>query len=103
MSSWYHVGEPERMYGSYDEFVARSEPSGSEISEEEREERDLSGICSRVCIEVLSEDTEEQNAKGGRTECQVEGWIMRRTTAQEQAGSGVQFVWEKTDERRGGA
>ena len=92
---WYSVSEPECNYGSYEEFTSRSYGDNGVVSKAQREERDLSGICCKACMDIMVEDQEQRIRKAGNVEREVEGWVMRRATVEEQEQSGVQFVWEK--------
>ena len=92
---WYYVGEPKHFYGLYDDFLARGFPSGHDILSGQREEQDLSGICSRTCQEAMVQDDNEIAASAGRIQPETAGYVLRRTTVQEQAVSDIQFVWEK--------
>ena len=99
---WYSVTEPECKYASYDEFTSRGHGDNGEVSREQSEEQDLSGICCKACMDIMVEDQGERRQKAGKVEREVEGWILRRATVEEQGRSDVQLVWEKRTTGVGG-
>ncbi|KAL8959025.1 MAG: hypothetical protein Q9183_005715, partial [Haloplaca sp. 2 TL-2023] len=82
-------------YDSFDQFLQRTAPESSSINAERREEQDLSGICSQFCMDAMMEDPEESEKAAGKEVRKSGPWVMRRTTAEEEAEAGVKVVWEE--------
>ena len=94
---WYKFGESEHHYASFDEFVGREPPISTAMSAEQREEQDLSGICSQACMDAMVEGPEEAERTSGKELSRDGRWRMRRTTVAEEAEAGVKIVWELVD------
>lgn len=90
---WYYVGEPEWEYKSLDDFAKRNRTETDAVGDEQKEEQDLSGICSSVCFEALTEYPEEAARKSGRVVRKEGEWVLRRTTPGQEEREGLKMVW----------
>ena len=91
---WYKFGESEQHYTSFDEFVRREPPISTAMSAEQKEEQDLSGICSQACMNAMMEGPVEAERTSGKELKRSGPWRMRRTTLAEEVENGVKIVWE---------
>ena len=64
------------------------------MSAEQREEQDLSGICSQACMDAMVEGPKEAGRTSGKELSRSGRWRMRRTTIAEEAEAGVKIAWE---------
>ncbi|KAG7007419.1 hypothetical protein G7Y79_00010g029200 [Physcia stellaris] len=92
---WYKFGEPERHYQSFSDFLKRNISNGPAMSAEQREEQDLSGICSQICMDALVEDPEETDKNHGMEIRRLGSWLQKRTTRAKEAQTGAKIVWER--------
>lgn len=64
------------------------------VTAAQKQEHDLSGMCSQDCIDVMMGDPSEVGGNSGK-ELQRSGlWVKRKTTAAEEAAAGMKFVWK---------
>lgn len=109
-SCWrvYRVGEAARMWeGTFEAWLARPHdrmgPTPMRATGSVEEEQELSGICSRLCFELLTEVEAEgwsearvdewanrdlRASVGVPEDVALEGWRVKKTSAAEQAAGG---------------
>ena len=75
--------------------MQRKASDPTSVNDERREEQDLSGICSQFCMDAMVEDVEEGIHASGKEVRKSGSWVIRRTTAEEEAEAGVKVVWEE--------
>ena len=74
--------------------MGRDPPISTAMSDQQREEQDLSGICSQACMDAMMEGPEEAGRTSGKELSRSGRWRMRRTTVAEEVEAGVKILWE---------
>ncbi|KAI4195630.1 MAG: hypothetical protein LQ350_007101 [Teloschistes chrysophthalmus] len=91
---WYKVGESEQRYDSFAEFLHRKPPVTATMAAEQKQEQDLSGICSQGCMDTMMDDPSEAAGNSGKELQRSGSWVKRRTTIAEEAAAGVTIMWK---------
>ncbi|KAI4101140.1 MAG: hypothetical protein L6R37_005108 [Teloschistes peruensis] len=63
---WYKVGESEQRYNSFEDFLHRKPPLTATVAAEQKQEQDLSGICSQGCTDAMMDDPSEAAGNSGK-------------------------------------
>jgi hypothetical protein len=99
---WYRVGEKVGPRLPFPEFLVRHDMP--QVEEEARVEQDLSGICSRECMRIMTDGNDTVFGKGiadisekdfSDLDPRPSGWTMRKATPQEKEATGIEMFWVK--------
>ena len=97
---WYRVGEKVGTRLPFKEFLVRQDVPQAE--KEARVEQDLSGICSRECMRLMTHGDVDVFGKTIRDISEddfsalnpgTSGWTMRKATPEEKEATGIEMFW----------